>query len=243
MKTLCGLRPTGQLHIGHYFSVIEPALKNNADVLIAEYHAPNTSEEEIEKVKNTLNRFGVKNIIMQRDIFTPQLYFRMLNLSTMGELSRMTQFKESNSPNAHLFSYPVLMTCDVVSYDEVIVGDDQTQHLNFARDLIKRYNKKYSTNIILPLAKHSGGRIMSLIDSSSKMSKSSPNGCLFLDDSSDIIRRKIKKAVMDILGRDNLLNLFHKLGGIGDFEMNVDLKEALTEKIIHLTNDLNFDTI
>ena len=233
MKSLCGLRPTGQLHIGHYFAVIEPSLAG-ADTLIAEYHAPKSSEKEILNVISTLNRFGVSNIIRQKDIFNPSLYFKMMDLTTMGELNRMTQFQASSTPSAHLFSYPVLMACDLIGYDVIIVGEDQGQHLNFARNLIDRYNKKYQTDITIPIAKPEAGRIMDLKNPKKKMSKSEPAGCLFLDDSPDTITKKIRKATADESGRKNLLSLYKRLGGTDEPEMNIDLKNSLSEKIIKL---------
>jgi tryptophanyl-tRNA synthetase len=233
MKTLCGFRPTGQLHIGHYFSVIEPSI-NGADVLIAEYHAPEVTDRDINDICVLLKKYGVTNIILQRNIFNPLLYFRMLNLASIGELNRMTQYRSNNNPTPHLFCYPVLMACDIVNYDAVIVGEDQIQHLNFSNDLLTRYNKHYNENIHIPIAKPVGGRILSFTDPKKKMSKNEPNGCLFLTDNADTIAYKIKRAVTTEEGRKNLLTLYHKLGGTDEPEMNSILKIALTEKLINL---------
>ena len=233
MKTLCGFRPTGQLHIGHYFAVIKPGLAG-ADILIAEYHAPECTADDVANVLQTLYKFGQKNYILQHEIFDAQFYFRMLNLTSMGELNRMTQFRANENPTAHLFAYPVLMACDVANYDAVIVGEDQGQHLNFARDLLNRYNKKYTENLTIPVAKPEAGRIMSLTDPTKKMSKNEPTGCLFLDDDANVIAKKIKKAVTTPEGRENLLDLYHKIGGEDSPEMNSVLKEKLTERLIQL---------
>jgi tryptophanyl-tRNA synthetase len=119
-----------------------------------------------------------------------------------------------------------------MGYDEVIVGEDQTQHLNFARDLIQRYNKQMNTDFPIPVANTAGGRVMSLIDPTSKMSKSEPNGCLFLDDAPDIVAHKIKKATADAEGRSNLYSLYQQLGGKEPLPaMNSILKDMLTEEV------------
>ena len=236
MKSLCGLRPTGRLHIGHYFACIRPALAG-ADVLIATYHAPFTTQETVDQLRFTLMRFGVRTILHQENIFDARLYFRLLALTYPGELNRMTQFRASDEKTAHLFVYPVLMVHDVAGYDEVIVGEDQSQHLNFARDLLARYNKTFSGDVKIPIANPAAGRVMSLTDPTKKMSKSEPAGCLFLDDESDEVARKIRKAVADDAGRANLYGLYQQLGGEEPLpEMNSHLKKILTEKVCTLLN-------
>ena len=81
----------------------------------------------------------------------------------MRELERMTQFKAGGKQTGHLMTYPVLMVHDVCGYDEIIVGDDQSQHLELAKLLITRYNKEYGTEIKIPIANPMAGRIMSLM--------------------------------------------------------------------------------
>ena len=234
MKSLCGLRPTGQLHIGHYFACIQPALAG-ADVLIASYHAPFTSQETLDQLGATLTRFGVKNILHQENIFDAKLYFRLLAMTYPGELERMTQYRSTTEKTAHLFVYPVLMVHDVAGYDEVIVGEDQSQHLNFARDLLARYNKAFGESLKIPIANPSAGRVMSLTNPTKKMSKSDPSGCLFLNDTSEDIAHKIRKAVADDVGRANLYSLYRRLGGEEELpEMNSHLKKILTEKLCDL---------
>ena len=144
----------------------------------------------------------------------------------------MTQYKSGTNQTAHLMVYPVLMVHDICGYDEIIVGDDQTQHLELARDLVKRYNTKFNENIGVPKASPISGRIMSLTDSSKKMSKSEPQGCLFLNDDADTIRKKIRKAVTDVNGRNNLIGIYQQLGGTDIPEMNSDLKNLLANAII-----------
>ena len=128
----------------------------------------------------------------------------------MGELSRMTQFKDKSQKhpeniNAGLFTYPVLMAADILLYqtDLVPVGADQKQHLEIARDIAHRFNTLYGDVFTLPEAyipsKGTGAKIMSLQNPSAKMSKSdpNPNGCIALLDKPEDILRKVKRAVTD----------------------------------------------
>ena len=109
-RQLCGLRPTGRLHLGHFFSVIIPG-QQGADVLIANYHAPD--EHDTTTITDLLTRFGVQRIRHQRDTLNPDLFFKLLTIAPTGELERMTQFKSSTHPTAQLLTYPVLMAHDV----------------------------------------------------------------------------------------------------------------------------------
>ena len=152
----------------------------------------------------------------------------------MGQLNRMTQYKEKSKKseenlNAGLFSYPVLMAADILLYqaDYVPVGDDQKQHLELARDVAIRFNNKYSDTFVVPepLIKEFGARIMSLQEPTSKMSKSDQdkNSFILLMDDEETIRRKIKRAVTDSVGKvnytdeqpglKNLINIYSVLSG------------------------------
>ena len=154
----------------------------------------------------------------------------ILNCFTyMGELNRMTQFKDkaakhADNINAGLFTYPVLMAADILLYqaDVVPVGIDQMQHLELTRDIAQRFNAIYGDVFTIPEAYigKTGAKIMSLQDPLKKMSKSdeNPNGSIYLMDDPDAIRRKCKRAVTDsegvVLYRDeqpglkNLLNIY-----------------------------------
>lgn len=239
MFRLTGIRPTGQLHLGHYFSVVRPALDLDCDVLIAEYHAPNAAPAWADRTFQTLMQFGVSEeaVSFQSDTFDAKTYFRLLSCAHMGELERMTQFRAAAEPrDAHLLAYPVLMVHDVMGYQEVVVGEDQAQHLNYARDLIKRYDWKYGTVTPLPEPRPIGGRIMSLADPSKKMSKSEPEGCVFLDDSEEDIRAKVKAAVMDEAGRENMVELYYACGGVGSPpDMNSEFKPMVADRIVAVT--------
>jgi tryptophanyl-tRNA synthetase len=238
-RRLCGIRPTGEMHIGHYFSVIKPVLDLDSDVLIAEYHAPRHTLVEQQHTDDMLRRFNIPdaNIRHQYEMFDPEFYFQLLSIARVGELSRMTQYTTAGDDNdAHLLCYPVLMTMDVAGYDEILVGEDQAQHINYARDLIQRYNRIFDAAIDLPEAKTVGGRVMSLTEPTKKMSKSEPEGCLFLSDSEDYIRRKIKAATMTMEGRDNLIDLYRKLGGREEIpEMNSDFKPLVADLLVKVT--------
>ena len=123
-----------------------------------------------------------------------------------GELSRMTQFKDKSKKHADnitagLFTYPVLMAADILLYqaDLVPVGQDQKQHVELCRDVAQRFNGVYSDTFTLPepFIPKMGARVMSLGDPSSKMSKSDPDGCVFLMDTPEVIQKKFKRAVTD----------------------------------------------
>ena len=234
VRRLTGIRPTGQMHIGHYFSVIKPALEMNATVLIAEYHAPQSDFDEVLTMQRTLYKFGVRNMIFQSDVFSAELYFKLLSIARVGELERMTQYMSGGDDNdAHLLVYPVLMVHDIMGYDEILVGDDQEQHVNYARDLIERYNRVFKQDVRLPVAKTVGGRVMSLTEPDKKMSKSEPNGCLFLDDSPTVIDHKIKRATMTDEGRKNLIALYYDLGGKEVIPvMNSEFKPMVTTQVL-----------
>ena len=132
----------------------------------------------------------------------------MQNYLYMGKLSRMTQFKresakmKENAIGLGLFAYPVLMACDIILYDANIVpvGEDQTQHIELARDLVNRFNNRYDSILTMPKAevRKVGKRIMSLSNPTVKMSKSDPKGDVFLKDDPAVIRKKIMSAVTDL---------------------------------------------
>jgi tryptophanyl-tRNA synthetase len=203
-------------------------MQDDVDVLVANYHAP-TECANLE----VLDNFGVKNIKLQKDVFNPELYFKLLQLAKIGDLNRMTQFKSAETSNrtAHLLTYPVLMVHDVAGYDEVMVGEDQEQHLQYARKLLNKYNSLYEPYTI-PSANIVVGRIKDLREPSKKMSKSAPQGCLFLDDSPDEIHLKLRKATAMDKGMDNLKFLYREFVGGKVPESNEQLKTRLAEAII-----------
>lgn len=227
MKYLVGTRPSGRLHLGHLFSVINPALKYNADVLVAEYHSP---QDDADAFAEILGKFiPSRQIIRQSNNFDASLFFKLLEHTPSGLLNHMPQYKVKEK-NALMFTYPVLMAHDVVGYDVVIVGDDQRPHAEFAADILPRLGKKS------PIFKYDGGKVMDLKHPENKMSKSVPSSCLFLDDDKETIYSKIKSANTNEQGRANLEAIYIELYG-NEFvppELNTDLKDAIYVQLTEL---------
>jgi tryptophanyl-tRNA synthetase len=127
------------------------------------------------------------------------------------------------------------MAHDVVGYEEVCVGEDQEQHLEYCRKLIEKHNEVFNTSFRIPKTRIVVGRIKDLRDSAHKMSKSRPNGCLFLDDAPDKISRKIAQAITDEEGLKNLHFLHSEF--VGDTippESNAFMKRELADAIINV---------
>jgi tryptophanyl-tRNA synthetase len=208
-------------------------------VLVANYHAP--EETNLDESIRVLHKFGVSNIKIQKEIFDADLYFQLLSIAKFGDLSRMTQFKSADDEDrtGHLLTYPVLMTHDVAGYDEVLVGADQEQHLQFARKLLKKYNKVYEKNLTVPEMNIVVGRVKDLREPDKKMSKSQPQGCVFLDDSPDDIKHKLRKANATELGLENLKYLYKEFVGEEAPESNEKLKETLANKMAERFQCLN----
>lgn len=190
-----------------------------------------------------------------------QLSWVLSSLSYLGQLSRMTQFKQkakthADNLNAALFTYPVLMAADILLYqaDVVPVGVDQEQHMEFTRDIAERFNSRYSPTFTVPqsLIPKNAARVMSLKDPTSKMSKSDadPDAFILIKDDPETIRRKIAKAVTDSKanlayredqpGLRNLLDIYGAYEGIDPQEVAsrfqgktyAEFKNALAERII-----------
>lgn len=134
-----------------------------------------------------------------------ELAWILNTITPFGELGRMTQFKDKSEQqqeniNVGLFTYPVLQAADIILYDAqfVPIGEDQVQHLELSRTLARKFNNKFGETFVEPQALLTKTpRIMSLQDPSKKMSKSQPDGCLFIDDSPEEIERKVMSAVTD----------------------------------------------
>ena len=149
-----------------------------------------------------------------------ELCWLLNTLTPLGELERMTQYKDKSkqfkdSINAGLLNYPVLQAADILLYqvDSVPVGEDQKQHLELTKTLAKKFNQKYGKtfNVPEPLMLETGAKIMSLQNPKKKMSKSQPETCLFLFDEPEIIKKKIMSAVTDT-GKSIKYNLEKKPG-------------------------------
>lgn len=217
-----GIQPTGKLHIGNYLGVLKNfvALQNSGKYqcyfFVADLHSltenynPKDKPEQITELLVDYIAAGLdpkKSVIFVQSAIPAhtELGWILSTITPMGELQRMTQFKDKSehSPenvNLGLFDYPVLMAADIILYGAkfVPVGDDQLQHLEFARMLVRKFNKKFGKTFLEPqpiLTDYP--RVMSLDDPKKKMAKSRPAGCLFLDDAPDVIRKKIMSAVTD----------------------------------------------
>lgn len=215
-RVLVGTRPSGRLHLGHYFSVILPALEQGADVLVAQYHAPN--DDSLEFTKDLERYIPRQQMRFQSLHFNAGLFFRLLELTPSGLLHHMPQYKVKDK-NALMFTYPVLMAHDVVGYDMVIVGEDQRPHAEFAADILPKLG------LAVPQFQYDGGKVMDLRHPENKMSKSNPESCLFLDDAD--YERKIRRAVTDEAGRKNLEFIRSKFYGGKPPEQNADLKDQI----------------
>lgn len=223
---LSGIQATGDLHLGHYMGVlkrfVEMQDEYNCYYMIANLHALTVRRDPKELYENTLKLLATyiaagidpekSTIFIQSQVPEhSQLGWVLDCYSYMGELSRMTQFKDKSAKhadniNAGLFTYPSLMAGDILLYqaDLVPTGEDQKQHVELTRDLAERFNKLYGDTFKIPTPYISkvGARIMGLQDPTSKMSKSStiPNDTILLIDTPEEIMKKIKKAVTDSEG-------------------------------------------
>ncbi len=232
---MCGFRPTGRLHLGHYFSVIKPGI-SGCTVLVANYHAP--EEKNLEQNIYLLKKFGIENIILQKDVFDARFYFELLNIVSVPELERMPQYKSacSKSQTSQLLTYPILMAHDVEGYEKVYVGEDQESHLQFAKKILNRHSEFYGAKNICPEPVITTVKIKDLRDSSKKMAKSHPEGCLFLDDSPSDIEKKIKRAVTDEQGVVNLQTLYNEFVNEPMPSSNGEAKTILSKKLIEKFN-------
>lgn len=222
-RILTGIKPTGQLTLGNYLGVLKhlPKIQNDGEsfIFIADLHALTLPIEPNDLKQNSIDIAAFylaagldpnkATLFLQSSVSThAELNAIMQNYLYMGELSRMTQFKDKsskmnqNSIGLGLFAYPVLMACDIILYDADIVpvGEDQVQHVELTRDLVNRFNNRYGETLVLPKAvmQKVGARIMSLSDPNKKMSKSDPKGDIYLKDDLKTIRKKIMSAVTDM---------------------------------------------
>ncbi len=221
-RILSGIKPTGQLTLGNYIGALRN-FKNYQEqgetfIFIADLHALTLPiEPEVLRTNSRdIAAFYIAagldpnkaHIFMQSHVSAhAELNAILQNFLYMGELSRMTQFKDKSAKMKQeaiglgLFAYPVLMAADILLYDATIVpvGEDQVQHVEITRDLVKRFNHRFGDILVMPKAvvKKVGARIMSLSNPTVKMSKSDPKGDIFLKDDLKVIRKKIMSAVTD----------------------------------------------
>ena len=216
-----GIQPSGALHLGNYLGALRNwvALQDeyNCVYCVVDEHAITVRQDPAALRRQTIELYAqlvACGIDPEKSILFIQSHVPahaelawVLNCYTMfGELSRMTQFKDKSAKhadnvNAGLFTYPSLMAADIMLYqaDLVPVGEDQKQHVELTRNIVQRFNGIYGDVFTMPEAyiPKVGARVMSLNQPDSKMSKSIPEGCVYLMDSPDEIMRKFKRAITD----------------------------------------------
>ncbi len=217
-----GIQPSGNLHIGNYIGAIRQWVKSQENGLnifcVVDLHAITVPQEPLKLREKTIELTSIlmasgidpsKSIlfIQSHNPDHANLGWVMNCLASMGQMNRMNQFKEKSEGkefvSVGLFDYPALMAADILLYDttEVPVGEDQKQHVELTRDLAERFNAKFGETFVLPkpVIPKTGGRIMSLIDPTKKMSKSdnNPNATVYLLDKPEEARQKIMSATTD----------------------------------------------
>lgn len=218
-----GVQPTGKITLGNYLGAIKnwgPLQEEyNCIYSVVDLHSLTVTQVPSELRKNTMDLLALyiacgidpekSTLFIQSHVHEhAELAWILDTISSIGELNRMTQFKEKSRKHADninmgLMNYPVLMASDILLYqaDLVPIGKDQVQHLELARNLAERFNNRYSPTFVVPegFLPKAGKSIKSLQDPSAKMSKSDPNENAYvaLTDDADTIRRKLRRAVTD----------------------------------------------
>jgi tryptophanyl-tRNA synthetase len=226
MRVFSGIQPTGAKHFGNYSGGFRQyaATQDLGDAFfcIVDLHSITTPQDPEALRESTLDLAAMllatgldpdrsTTFVQSHVPEHAECAWILSSVATYGELRRMTQFKEKSegqeSVSAGLFTYPVLMTADILLYqtDKVPIGDDQRQHLELARDIAERFNARYGQTFRLPEAIYPevGARIMDLQEPERKMSTTggTPQGTIGILDPPDTIRRKVRSAVTDS-GRD-----------------------------------------
>jgi len=220
-----GIQPSGTLTLGNYLGAIRQFVALQTDhhcyFCVVDEHAITVPQDPMELKENRRSLAALylasginpetSTLFIQSEVPAhTQLSWMIQSISYMGELERMTQFKDKSdgrdAVSSALFTYPALMAADILLYqtDIVPVGDDQTQHLELTRDVAERFNNRFGETFTIPEIRipEVGARIMSLQDPTKKMSKSDENerGFISMLDSPKKIEKKIKSAVTDSEG-------------------------------------------
>jgi tryptophanyl-tRNA synthetase len=276
MRVFSGIRPTGELHIGNYLGAIkqwvELQKKYECIFCIVDWHAittPFNPKEMQKKILDTAIVYLAAGLDSEKSIIFVQsqvkehseLAWLLGTITPLGDLKRMTQFKEKSKENpeyinAGLLNYPLLMAADILLYqtDLVPVGKDQAQHVELTREIARRFNKMFGKTFKEPkvLLSKFGQKIMSLEDPKKKMSKTGdPRGCIELFEEPEEIKKKIMAAVTDLgkeikydpikkPGISNLLTIYSLFSGksIARLEKEFkgkgyeEFKKSLTEILI-----------
>ena len=249
-RVFSGVQPTGKVTLGNYLGAIRnwKPLQEQYDCIycVVDLHSLTVSQVPAELRKNTMELVALyiacgidpdkSTLFIQSHVHEhAELAWILDTIAYVGELNRMTQFKDKSRKHADninmgLMNYPVLMASDILLYnaDYIPVGKDQVQHVELTRDVAERFNARYSDTFVVPeaLLNKSGQSIKSLLDPSAKMSKSDPNdnALISLSDDADTVRRKLRRAVTDSdtsvrHGADkpaitNLLNIYTLCSGL-----------------------------
>jgi len=236
MRIFSGIRPTNDIHLGNYLGAIKQWVdlqeKNECVFSIVDLHAITTPYDPLQLQKditNTLIAYVAAGIDPDKSIIFvqskvqehPELSWLLETITPLGELKRMTQFKDKSKENpdyinSGLFNYPVLMAADILLYksEGVPVGKDQEQHVELTRTIARKFNQKFGETFKEPksLISKEGAKIMSLTQPRKKMSKSDdPKSCIFLFDSPETIQKKIMSSTTDS-GREVRYNITKKPG-------------------------------
>ena len=260
---LSGIQSTGKLTLGNYLGAINNWVQMQEEYdcyyMIANLHSLTVRNDPETLRNNTLKVLAMyvaagldpeKNtIFIQSQVKEHAELGWILDCYTyMGELSRMTQFKDkaakhADNINAGLFTYPALMAADILLYQAnlVPVGQDQQQHLEITRDIAERFNKLYGKTFIIPEGYYgkASAKIMGLQDPTAKMSKSAtnPNDVILLEDEPDVIIKKFKKAVTDSEnkvrfdlenkpGVSNLMQIYSSITGLKMEEIEKEFENS-----------------
>ena len=219
---MSGIRPTGFLHLGNYFGAVRNYVRMQEEYecffMVADLHSL-TTHPDTKELKQNVHRVLAENIASgldpekvalycQSHIYeTSELYLYLNMMAYVGELEKTTTFKEKvrqqpDNVNAGLLTYPVLQAADIILHRAslVPVGKDQEQHLEMARNFVKRFNHRYGDVFHEPKAFNYGSELIKVpsLDGTGKMSKSeNQNATLYLADDDDSIRKKVMKAKTD----------------------------------------------
>lgn len=219
---MSGIRPTGFLHLGNYFGAMRNYVRMQDEYecyfMVADLHSL-TTHPDTHELKENVHRVIAENVACGLDpdkvalycqshiIETSELYLYLNMMAYKGELEKTTTFKDKarqhpDNINAGLLTYPVLMSADILQHRAALVpvGKDQEQHLEMARNFAKRFNHRYGDVLVEPQAFNFGETLVKVpsLDGTGKMSKSeNQNATLFLADTDDDIRNKVKKAKTD----------------------------------------------
>ena len=259
-----GIQPSGNLTLGNYLGALKNwvKLQNEYDCFfcVVDLHAITVKQIPADLRKRTLEVLAIyiacgidpdKNtLFIQSHVPAHSEASWLLTCNTyMGELSRMTQFKDKakkhgDSIPAGLFAYPVLMAADILLYntDLVPVGIDQKQHLELARDLGARFNNAYSPTFKIPepYIPPVGAKVMSLQDPTKKMSKSddNPNSYILIMDPPEFIRKKISRAVTDSIG---VVNYTDEQPGVKNLlDILISIKGYTKDEVVDLYKDKGY---